>query len=101
MVLSISFFTLNHLNYSVCGQLSFEGSSGTFSSPNYPASYNRDNLDCRYVIDVSAVVNSSRILLTFSDFATEAGYDYVEVSINNQDILLHNMGLNTIILLLM
>ena len=59
----------------VCGQLSYNGTTGTFHSPNYPASYAQNNIECRYRIHS----NTSRILLAFSDFATEPGYDYVEV----------------------
>ena len=62
----------------VCGQLSYNGTTGTFHSPFYPENYSRDNLDCRYLIDVSEV-GSSRILLAFADFATETSADYVEV----------------------
>lgn len=65
-------------NTSVCGDLSYSGPTGTFHSPNYPAAYGQNNIDCRYYISVNASV-SQRILLAFSDFATESCCDYVEV----------------------
>lgn len=74
---SFKFYSLM-TQIAVCGQLSYNGTTGTFHSPYYPENYNRDNLDCRYLIDVSEV-GSSRILLAFADFATESSADYVEV----------------------
>ncbi len=61
-----------------CGTLYYSGPTGTFHSPNYPADYAQNNIDCRYRISVNSSIYS-RVLLAFSNFATELNYDYVEV----------------------
>lgn len=65
---------VNYL-YSVCGG-TYNGVSGFITSPNYPAIYGLDYLDCRYLISVS---NGFRVRLTFNVFGTESNYDFVEV----------------------
>ncbi len=49
---------------------------GFITSPNYPANYATDNLDCRSFIRVPS---GFRVLLTFTAFRTEQGFDFVEV----------------------
>ena len=64
----IQFFMLG------CGG-SYGGTSGSISSPNYPNPYGF-NEDCRYTIQSS---NGKSITLTFVDFNTEGGFDFVTV----------------------
>ena len=61
---------------SECGQLDFNGLSGTIYSPNYPANYDQNNIDCRYLVLPGT---GSQVLLRFNDFSIEEGFDYLEV----------------------
>ena len=67
-------------------------SSGLLTSPNFPGAY-ANNYNCQWIIRVTA---GSKVRLTFTDFATEGFYDYVEVydgsAINAGRLLLKHSG---------
>jgi len=50
--------------------------NGVVTSPNYPGSY-ENNADCTYVLTAGA---GRRVVLTFSDFELENGYDYLTIT---------------------
>ncbi|XP_072033067.1 LOW QUALITY PROTEIN: cubilin-like [Amphiura filiformis] len=62
-----------------CDQV-FTGTSGVFTSPNYPGNY-PDNTECRIEINVA---DTLRVKITFTDFSLEGypncPYDYVKVT---------------------
>ncbi len=60
----------------VCGG-TYGGDIGSISSPNYPNPYGF-NEDCRYLI---RPISGKPITLTFVDFNTEGGFDFVTVII--------------------
>ncbi len=51
--------------------------NGFITSPNYPANYGIDRLDCRSLITAPA---GYVIVLRFIAFGTEQNYDFVEVN---------------------
>ncbi len=53
----------------------FFGSTGSIQSPNFPQNYGINDLDCLYFIDVE----TTRVNLTFTTFATQQNFDFVEV----------------------
>ncbi|XP_033725597.1 deleted in malignant brain tumors 1 protein-like isoform X1 [Pecten maximus] len=58
-----------------CGATQQNGQNGSIQSPNYPSSYAPDT-DCVWYIYVTEPM---RIRLTFVDFDTETGYDFVDI----------------------
>ncbi|XP_071094886.1 scavenger receptor cysteine-rich domain-containing protein DMBT1-like [Haliotis cracherodii] len=56
-----------------CGER-YTGSSGSFTSPNYPGNYN-NGLYCTYIIDAGETL----VTLVFEDFSTRDMHDFVEV----------------------
>ncbi|XP_071094882.1 scavenger receptor cysteine-rich domain-containing protein DMBT1-like [Haliotis cracherodii] len=69
-----------------CGER-YTGSSGFFSSPNYPGNYN-NGLYCTYIIDAGETLVS----LVFEDFNTEGGYDVVKVYDASNNLLVQLSG---------
>ncbi|XP_048254092.1 deleted in malignant brain tumors 1 protein-like [Haliotis rufescens] len=69
-----------------CGER-YTGSSGFFSSPNYPGNYN-NGLYCTYIIDAGETLVS----LVFEDFNTEVGYDVVKVYDASNNLLVQLSG---------
>ncbi|XP_071095340.1 scavenger receptor cysteine-rich domain-containing protein DMBT1-like [Haliotis cracherodii] len=67
-----------------CGER-YTGSSGSFTSPNYPGNYG-NNLYCTYIIDAGETL----VTLVFEDFITKDEYDVVKVydASNNLLVLL-------------
>ncbi|XP_048241041.1 uncharacterized protein LOC124115256 [Haliotis rufescens] len=63
----------NYINAQGCGGR-YTGSSGSFTSPNYPHNYN-NSLSCTYTIDPG----STTVTLIFQYFETEIKYDFVKV----------------------
>ena len=53
--------------------------NGAFTSPNFPNNY-PNNAHCEWRIRVP---DGYRVLLSFSAFNTESGYDFVEISSNS------------------
>ncbi|XP_071094885.1 scavenger receptor cysteine-rich domain-containing protein DMBT1-like [Haliotis cracherodii] len=69
-----------------CGER-HTGSSGSFTSPNYPGNYN-NGLYCTYIIDAGETL----VTLVFEDFNTEEGYDVVKVYDAHNNLLAHLSG---------
>ncbi|XP_071094884.1 scavenger receptor cysteine-rich domain-containing protein DMBT1-like [Haliotis cracherodii] len=69
-----------------CGER-YTGSSGLFSSPNYPGNYN-NGLYCTYIIDAGETL----ITLVFEDFNTEEGFDFVKVYDASNNLLVQLSG---------
>ncbi|XP_071095341.1 scavenger receptor cysteine-rich domain-containing protein DMBT1-like [Haliotis cracherodii] len=69
-----------------CGER-YTGSSGSFTSPNYPGNYNR-GLYCTYIIDAGETL----VTLVFEDFITNDGYDVVKVYDASNNLLAHLSG---------
>ncbi|XP_071095342.1 scavenger receptor cysteine-rich domain-containing protein DMBT1-like [Haliotis cracherodii] len=69
-----------------CGER-YTGSSGFFSSPNYPSNYN-NGLYCTYIINAGETL----VTLVFEDFNTEEGYDVVKVYDASNNLLVQLSG---------
>ncbi|XP_046572708.1 hemicentin-1-like isoform X2 [Haliotis rubra] len=64
----------------------YTSTSGSFTSPNYPSNYT-DNITCTYTVDVG----SALVILSFQDFSTESGHDYVKVY-NGSEVLMASLS---------
>ncbi|XP_048254604.1 deleted in malignant brain tumors 1 protein-like [Haliotis rufescens] len=69
-----------------CGER-YTGSSGFFTSPNYPGNYN-NGLYCTYIIDAGETL----VTLVFEDFNTEEWIDLVKVYDASNNPLAHLSG---------
>ncbi|XP_067676967.1 kin of IRRE-like protein 3 [Haliotis asinina] len=67
----------------------YTSTSGSFTSPNYPSNYT-DNITCTYTVDVA----SSLVVLSFQDFSTESGHDYVKVYNGSEELMASLSGDN-------
>ncbi|XP_046340867.2 hemicentin-1-like [Haliotis rufescens] len=67
----------------------YTSTSGSFTSPHYPSNYGQD-ISCTYTVDIG----SAFVILSFQDFSTESGHDFVKVYSASKDLLASLSGDN-------